>query len=562
MSTNEQTIFQMPNSPEEFGVALAPTELRKLDFSALDFNTLNRACIEYIRSYFPNYYNDFFANNGVIMLIELMAYIGGNLAERGDILIDEAFLSTAQTKQAVIQHLALVNQKIQRATPAVADVEISIVSPAPSEIRIPAGVNFMLNGPDDKPVNYEIFRAPGDFVSFISIPPGKRGIIAYGVEGISETPVVRTSVGGANQFISLNFVDVLDEPITVEVGSRTWLRVPIIEKSGANDEVYEVRHQETESRIVFGDDVAGKAPLSGQVITVRFRRGGGVRGRIAAGVINETRSVIPEPPYSAAIEALFRNPSPSSGGTDEETVEQVKRRAPREFATQENAVTGEDYGLLCQEYSHPIYGSVSKAIGVLRTGVDQDSLAVATKIRQAASDEDGAEILKSNFINRNIVELYVLAEGPGNTPVKPSSGLKEGLISYFNEINVLTDEVRVFDGAIKSVDVEAIIVVSRNADVGTVKVAVQDAISSFFDLRNFDMGTGMYLSHLYAAIQEVPGVKFVDIFKPQDDIIQTHKVGSSDSPGIGFNEVITLGKVDLKFYFEPGSFKIPPTNKI
>ena len=561
----EETIIDMPNTPEEFGVALAPAELRRLDFSALEFSTLRRAGIEYIRTYYPDDFNDFFANNGIMMLLELVSYVGNNLSQRGDILIDEAFLSTAQTKQAVIQHLELINQKMRRATPATVDVEITIRSASPTEIRISAGTTFTARGPDGLPVYYEIFRAPGDFTSSIIIPPGKKGVIAHGIEGQTATPVVRTSSGGTDQVVELDSENVLDEPITVEVAtdsiSTQWRRVDIIEKAEANDEVFEVRHQDTNTLIIFGNNVAGKAPLAGQEITVNYRTGGGIRGRIGANIINETRPVIPEPPASASVEALFRNVQPSSGGTDAESIGQAKRRAPREFATQGNAVTGEDYSLLAQDFSHPVFGSVSKAIGILRTGVDQDVNEVVRRIRAATSEEDAVNILKTNFINRNIVELYVLANGPGNTPVTPSSGLKQGLITYFEQINVLTDEIRVYDGVIKPVDIEATVVVSRNADAGTVKVAVQEAINSFFNIRNFDMGTPMYLSNLYPAIQDVPGVKFVDIFKPVDDIIQTYKIADTTVDGVGFNEVITLGEVSLKYYFEPANYRVPPTGK-
>jgi hypothetical protein len=561
----EETIINMPNTPEEFGIALDPAELRRLDFSALDFSTLRRAGIEYIRTYYPDDFNDFFANNGIMMLLELVSYVGNNISQRGDILIDEAFLSTAQTKQAVIQHLSLINQKMRRATPATVDVEITVRSESPTDIRIPAGTTFTSRGPDGFPVYYEIFRAPGDFTSSIIIPPGKKGVIAHGIEGQTATPVVRLSSGGKDQIIELDSENVLDEPITVEVAtdsiSTQWRRVDIIEKSEANDEVFEVRHQDDSTLIVFGNDVAGKSPLAGQQITVNYRAGGGIRGRIDAGSINETRPVTPEPPASAAVEALFRNVQPSSGGTNAESLEQAKRRAPREFATQGNAVTGEDYGLLAQDFSHPVFGSVAKAIGVLRTGVDQDVDAVVRQIRAATSEDDAANILKTNFINRNIVELYVLANGPGNTPVTPNSGLKQGLVTYFEQINVLTDELRVFDGAVKPVDVEATVVVSRNADAGTVKVAVQNAINNFFNIRNFDMGTPLYLSNLYPTIQDVPGVKYVDIFKPADDIIQTYKIADATADGVGFNEIVTLGEVNLKFYFEPANYRVPPSGR-
>jgi uncharacterized phage protein gp47/JayE len=580
-----QVLFQMPNSPEEFGVALAPAELRRLDFSALDFTALSQAGIEYIRTYFPTQFNDFATSNGVIMMLELVSYIGGVLTERADVLIDEAFLSTAQTEDAVIQHLALIGQQMERATPAVVDVEISITNAAPTEIKIQAGTRVTVTGVDQSSaVNYELFRSPGDFSSPISIPPGKRGVIAYGIEGVTDQMRV-AAIGGAKQFVDIPVSNVLDEPIFVQVisgsVSRLWQRVDIIEKSGSNDEVYEVRHYADKTRVQFGDDVNGKSPLAGQIILVTYRAGGGVRGRIAASQINESRAVTPSAPASAAVEALFRNPLPSSGGTDDESITQAKRRAPRLFATHDNAVSGEDYGLLASLYSHPVYGAVAKAVGIVRTGVDlpssgsggsydgsassngASSLSVlAAQVRAAPTLEQATLVLDNHFVNRNIVELYVLSAGPGNTLSQPSTGLKEGLVTYFADKSVLTDEVRVFDGAIKPVNIEATIVISKNADPGTVKAAVQSVIDDFFDLRNFDMGTGLYLSSLYNNMQSVPGVKFVDIFNPADDILATNKVGDPTSKGVGFNEVIVLGQVNLKFFFEAGSYRIPPLGKV
>ena len=64
----QETLFQLPDDPQEFGVALAPSQLRRLDFSALDFDLARRANIEYIKTYFPEDFNDFVASNGIMML--------------------------------------------------------------------------------------------------------------------------------------------------------------------------------------------------------------------------------------------------------------------------------------------------------------------------------------------------------------------------------------------------------------------------------------------------------------------------------------------------------------
>ncbi|MEM3000613.1 MAG: baseplate J/gp47 family protein [Nitrososphaerales archaeon] len=552
-----ETVFRLPTEPQEFGVVLPPAELRRINFSALDFSTIRRALIEYIKSYFPNDFNDFVASNGAMMFMELIAAVGNILSLRSDILVAESFLPTCQTKEAVINHLRLINQQIRRATPAVVDVEISLANPAPTSVSIPAGLRINIAGADGLPLFYELYRAPGDFKSNIVIPPGKRGVIAFGIEGRFADPIIAESAGGPDQTIDIVGNNILDDPFIVEVSTGgeivEYKRVTNIERYGPNDAVFEVRFSEGKAAVIFGDNITGKAPLAGQTITVRYRVGGGVRGRIGSNVINETRSIIPEAPASAPVEVLIRNISPSSGGTDEESLEEAKTRAPKDAATLNSATTGEDYAQLAKTFSHPVFGSVIRAVATLRTGVEGDLIKLAERVRSARSVSEAVEILNGNFINRNIVELYVLAEGPDRIPVKPSMGLKLGLQQFFEQLAVLTDEVRVLDGEIKPVNFRANVIISRSADAGTVREAVSKAVDDFFDVSNFDMGQPLYLSHLYETIQSVPGVKFVTIFSPPDDILPTKKLASANMNGVGINELITLGEKNIQFYFERGA---------
>ena len=90
MSSTEETLFDLPNSPEAFGVVLPPANLRRLDFSGLDYTTARRAIIEYIRTYYPDKFNDFVASNGIIMITEIVASVVAKLSLRGDILANEA----------------------------------------------------------------------------------------------------------------------------------------------------------------------------------------------------------------------------------------------------------------------------------------------------------------------------------------------------------------------------------------------------------------------------------------------------------------------------------------
>jgi predicted phage baseplate assembly protein len=370
-----------------------------------------------------------------------------------------------------------------------------------------------------------LYRAPDNWTDSIQIPPGKRGVIGFGIEGKFETPMVTISAGGPDQIIDIiNENNILDEPIFIDVRSgsmmKRWARIEIIERAGPNDEVFEISPIDGGVRVRFGNDKAGKAPLSGEEVTATYRTGGGSRGRIGSNRINESRPLQPEPPASATVEVAFRNLNPSTGGLDSESLDDAKRRAPRQAATLDAAVSGPEYAELASDYSHPVFGSVQKAVATVRTS-----------------------------LNANIVELYVLAVGE-DEPVKPSVGLKNGLKTELEETNVITDEVRVLDGELKRVDVDANVVVNRNADAAIVKDEVESAVEAFFDPRNFDLGQEFYLSDLYSAIKAIDGVKFVTIFTPTDDILATNKVASPDEDGVGLNELIILGQTTLRFYFE------------
>jgi predicted phage baseplate assembly protein len=405
------------------------------------------------------------------------------------------------------------------------DVEVSIGIAAPTDIIIQPGLRFTLSGPDGQPLYYEVFRAPNDFKSNIQIPSGKRGIVAYGIEGKFGDPIVAISAGGPDQIVEIVAANVLDEPIIIDVTTGattvTWRRVSFLEQAGPNDEVFEVQFTSDGVMIKFGNDVAGKAPLAGQGIKISYRQGGGVRGRIPANAINETRPVRPLPPASAAVEVLLRNLQPSSGGEDKETLDNAKKRAPRDYATHNNAATALDYAEIASTFSHPVYGAVLKAVATILTN-----------------------------INANLVDVYVLAAGPNDVPVTPSTGLKEGLRSFLRDNNVMTDDVSVKDGGVKPVPIEMVVVVSRSGDAPTVKEQVNSAISSFFDIANRDMGAGMDISPFQTLIQQIPGVKNVNLYQPADDIIST-KSAFEDAPNrIGYAQLLTLGAQNVKFYLE------------
>lgn len=560
---DNNTKISLPTSPEEIGVSLPPANLRRIDFSALDFESQRRTILEYVKTYYPDDFNDFVLSNGFIMLSEVVAASSNILSERSDILADESFLPTARSKSSVSQHLELIGQRLKRATSATVNIECSISVPTSFDIAIPAGLIFTIIGPDGSPLNYELFSAPGDYNSDLIIPKSKRGIIGYGIEGKFGSPVIEISNGGPDQFIDISADNVLDSPIIVEVASGEnsvrWNRVQYIEQAGANDKAFQVIHLDDRTRIQFGDDITGKSPISGQEITIRYRLGGGTRGRISSGTISESKPISQD--NFATQTVIFRNPSPSRGGTDNESIDSAKRRAPKLYAVHNNLATADDYIAFCESFSHPAFGSVQKASAVIRSGIDKDLDVITQNVMNAKSIEEGKKYLLGNYVNRNIIEIYILQEN-NQAPAKPNAGLKESLKTAISNINVFTDEARILDGLIRLIDIEATIVVSRDIDASIVKENVSFAINNVFNISNIRMGQGFYKSDLIKAITEVDGVKNVRLFKPVDDYpslksVVDKTVDQKDRPhAIGVNELFVLGAQNLQFYIESGNLNV------
>lgn len=524
-----ETLFELPTAPDEFGVVLSAPELRRIDFSGLEYDTARRAILEYIKTYFPDEFNDFIASNGLIMIMEILSSLTGKLSLRSDILANEAFLPTASTEEAVTNHLALINQVIKRQTPAIVDIEISVDRALTTNVEIPAGLLFNVPG-SDATVTYEVFRAPGDFTNNITLPAGKRGVIAYGIEGAFSSAAISTSIGGPSQQIIVEKENILESPIfvTVATGNATpeeWkVLIEPIERFGPNDKVVEVRFVDNSAIFRFGDDVTGAAPLAGQQISIRYRVGGGIRGRIGIGKINEQRSISPLPPSNATTTVNFRNVTASSGGTDKESLESAKKRAPKDYAVHNSIVTAEDYAQVAGSFAHPAFGAVSKAVATLKSG-----------------------------LNANRVEVFVLSESPDLTPAIPNAGLKAGLVTYYQNLNVLTDHVVISDGVLHPIDVEMTVVVDRDSDATVVKDKVEAAVTEFFDSANWEMGQPFYISNFIKTIKDIDGVAYLDLFKPVDNVLHVESLSLAATDiddKISPNELIVEGNRVVNYYYE------------
>jgi hypothetical protein len=253
----------------------------------------------------------------------------------------------------------------------------------------------------------------------------------------------------------------------------------------------------------FGDDTHGMRPDTGTTFAASYRIGNGSAGNVGADTIAHCVAAGAD----IAILSGVRNPLPAGGGVEPESAESVRRNAPQAFRTQERAVTSEDYAAVTERDAR-----VQRAAATLRwTGswhtvfitVDADAgidtLALRTELaphvdcyRMAGHD---LEFNDPRFVSLELA-LHVC--------VKPD---------YFRS------------------DVE-----QRLRELFS-NSALPDGRRGLFHPDNFSFGETVYLSRLYAAAHDVPGVASVRI-----DTIQ--RQGTKDPTYLALGK-LPLGRLEI-----------------
>ena len=87
---------------------------RNADFQSYDFETLRRTMINYLRTNYPEDFNDYIDSSEYIALVDLIAFLGQNLSFRVDLNARENFLETAQRRDSILRLAQLISYNPSR----------------------------------------------------------------------------------------------------------------------------------------------------------------------------------------------------------------------------------------------------------------------------------------------------------------------------------------------------------------------------------------------------------------------------------------------------------------
>jgi len=229
----------------------------------------------------------------------------------------------------------------------------------------------------------------------------------------------------------------------------------------------------------FGDDTHGLRPGPDTSFTALYRVGNGAAGNVGADSLVHIVS------NNGALDAV-RNPLPAVGGTEPESIEDVRQRAPYAFRKQERAVTPDDYARVTERNA-----DVQRAAATFRwTGSWRTA--------------------------------FVTADRLGG--LKVDTPFEEKILRFLDCYRMAGHDVDVDAPRLVSLEIEMLVCVKPDYFRAQVKQALLEIFSNgvlpdghlgVFHPDNFTFGQPVYLSALYAAAQLVAGVDSVKIRKFQ-----------------------------------------------
>lgn len=443
------------------------------DFASRDYENIRRDLLNRASFIAPEWTDRDPSDFGVLM-VELWAYMGDVLHYYIDRAAGEAFVTTATQRESLLALANLFDYIPYSRSAATAVVGVSNTSNEAYELP----ENTIFIGSSDLG-NFTFFsREP------TTLPAGETTSVFVSEGSVIEEEVLTSAASGApsQRYVlsKLNAVPTNVQVFVYEDGitPTEWNQVSDIALSSSRSSAYSVSvNAANETQILFGNSLAGRVPPANAKITATYVVTSGLDGNMPPNRITYFRSY--QPPNIAIVSS-----SAATGGSSGESIESIKSSLKATVKSQGRAVTLNDF--------------VDLSLRV--TGVYS---AVTTFTPSPAGGGS--------------VTIYGLPYIPDYINYAPSTvavseDVRERLVKEIQPLAMLGVSV-VAAPSITLVpkSITATIFVEESYVAGSVKRAVEDALSLMFDLNEVRFGEDLQIGDIYKTIHDVEGVLYANV---------------------------------------------------
>jgi hypothetical protein len=370
-------------------------ETNRLNVSDIDFESIQQNLKEYMRG--QDSLQDYdFEGSALSSMINLLAYVTHYNAVNANLGLNETFLETAQFRGSVVGHARMLGYTPRSASAPVAYVDVSVPS-ATTSLIIPRGFRFKAKiGNVTYPfVTDTEYRTDTTEFTSIKILQGTYQTAQYVYDADSAEKYL---IPSPNADIDTVIVRVYDTRTSeaFEVFNEGKDITTITPQSNV---FFVSENPEGLYEITFGDGVIGTSLSNGNLIEIEYLVTQKAAGN-GASIFSSDEAINGISSYSITTREAAR------GGSEKESVDQIKYNAPLSYASQNRAVTPKDFEAIIRE-NFPNVNSI-KAWG----GEDNDPpvygkvfVSINPKTTDVLSDEDKQRILDDILKPRSVVTV-------------------------------------------------------------------------------------------------------------------------------------------------------------
>ena len=497
-----------------------------IDYSITDFDSYKASLLDYMKAVYPDQFTNFAESDMGIMFVELFAYLASVISLKADFLANESYLPTVRSESNLKKLLQLIGVNLKGPTSAKAEAVVTLssdfftaLSDAYYAVKIAkADRTLRVPGKDGKNATFTLYKGNSDgTLTFDTSSVGDLQFNAklnnfvysnfYLIEGelIEEDFTFSTSDEESKHV--LGQFPVVEGSIQVSsADSNLWKETGSLFLASATEYVFEKEYSDDyKATVKFGNGTKGKRPTPGLAAKVFYRIGGGERGNITRKVVNNTVLATKTKPGTLATISVFNNTT-ATGGTNSESALHAKKYYPHVFKSQHRCVTGEDYTAQANSFTSTA-GVMGKAMAVLR----------------------------DNGAGANNIDIYCLAKASALQLERCSLLYKEELLNHMNNLKMMTDELTIVDGVIRTLDLNCTVLIDADEKTreNAIKQRAADALTSYFHVDRREFGEALSISRLQNFMHDVPGVRYFTVDNFPGDI------------HVNFNEIVQLNNFEL-----------------
>ena len=335
------------------------------NFTSLDFEDIKDTIKRYIRA--DSRFTDYdYEGSTLSLVIDMLAYNTYISAYNANMLSNEVFLDSATLRENVVSLARNIGYLPRPRKSAKAEitffVDTSELPVLPRSLTLRKGI-VAINA--SKYVNKNLtFCIPDDITSIIKNDRANFNIHVY--EGALVTQRFTVDEFDVNQRFILDNSGIDYSTLRVNVYDDTFtdnkvvynLATSITEIDGSSRVYFLQEIPDERYELIFGDGIFGSKLENGNVIEVSYIVSNGEDGnganvfRFTGNLIDNNGSIIDRDV------SIIQTLSPASGGLDIESVKSIKNYAGRIYASQNRAVTADDYESIVRKI-YPEVDSIS-----------------------------------------------------------------------------------------------------------------------------------------------------------------------------------------------------------